>query len=220
MSGCAKARAEAERLTRIDPRYLKIPHAAAGLKVGLFGGSFNPPHEGHRLVAEIALRRLGLDRLWWMVTPGNPLKNRRELAPLEERIAMSEVLARDPRIRVTAFEAAFSIRFSAETVGLVRARNPGVRFVWVMGADSLAGFHRWQNWQVIARSLPIAVIDRPGATLSYLSAKMTKTFSHARIDEDDARALALMRPPAWTFIHGPRSSLSSTAIRSGTARKV
>ena len=199
----------------IDPRYLKMPHVETGLRVGLFGGSFNPPHEGHRLVAEIALRRLNLDQLWWMVTPGNPLKDRRELASLAERLAMSEVLARDPRIKVTAFEAAFSIRFSAETIALVRARNPGVRFVWIMGADSLAGFHRWQKWQAIARSLPIAVIDRPGSTLSYLSAKMAKTFSDARVDEDDARALPLMRPPAWPFIHGPRSSLSSTAIRNG-----
>lgn len=203
---------------RIEPRYLKMPHVEAGLRVGLFGGSFNPPHEGHRLVAEIALRRLSLDQLWWMVTPGNPLKDRRELASLAERIAMSEELTRDPRIKVTAFEVAFSIRFSAETVALVRARNPGVRFVWVMGADSLAGFHHWQEWQTIARSVPIAVIDRPGSTLSYLSAKMAKTFSHARIDEDDARALASMRPPAWTFIHGPRSSLSSTAIRNGRHR--
>lgn len=224
MSGGPEAAAETDPIERIEPSYLRMPHVAAGLRVGLFGGSFNPPHEGHRLVAEIALRRLGLDQLWWMVTPGNPLKDRRELAPLAERIAMSKALVHDPRIKITAFESACSVKFSAETVALIRARNPGVRFVWVMGADSLAGFHRWQNWQTIARSLPIAVIDRPGATLAYLSAKMAKTFSHARVDEDDARVLALMRPPAWTFIHGPRSSLSSTAIRNGRrkdpARKV
>ena len=196
-----------------DPRYLRIPHAAPGQCVGLFGGSFNPPHAGHRLVAEIALRRLKLDQLWWMVTPGNPLKQRGALAPLAERIARSEATTTDPRIKVTAFEAAFSIRFTAETIMLVRARNPGVRFVWVMGADSLASFHRWQNWQEIVRSVPIAIVDRPGSTLSFLSAKMAKTFSRSRIDEDDAGLLARMRPPAWTFIHGPRSSLSSTAIR-------
>ena len=197
----------------IDPRYLRIPHAPPGLAIGLFGGSFNPPHAGHRLVAEIAMRRLKLDRLWWMVTPGNPLKDRGELAPLSDRIAMSEALIRDPRIRVTAFEAAWTLNFTAETVSLVRSRNPGVRFVWVMGADSLASFHRWQNWRDIMRSVPVAVIDRPGSTLSFLSAKTTKAFARARISEDDAQALALMRPPAWTFIHGPRSSLSSTGLR-------
>ncbi len=197
----------------VDRRHLRLPHAAPGLAVGLFGGSFNPPHAGHRLVAEIALRRLKLDQLWWIVTPGNPLKDRGELAPLAERIAMSEALVRDPRVRVTAFEAAWTLNFTAETISLVKARNPAVRFVWVMGADSLASFHRWQNWQDIVCKVPIAIIDRPGSTLSFLSAKMAKTFGRARIDEDDAGALSRLRPPAWTFIHGPRSSLSSTAIR-------
>ena len=197
----------------VDGRYLRLPHAPPGLVVGLFGGSFNPPHAGHRLVAEIALRRLKLHQLWWMVTPGNPLKDRGELAPLADRIAMSEALMRDPRVKVTAFEAAWTLNFTAETIAFVKARNPGVRFVWVMGADSLASFHRWQNWQDIMRSVPVAVIDRPGSTLSFLSAKMVKTFARARIDEDDAGALARLAPPAWTFIHGPRSSLSSTAIR-------
>ncbi|TPW26553.1 nicotinate-nucleotide adenylyltransferase [Pararhizobium mangrovi] len=194
-------------------RHLRIPRAEPGLVVGLFGGSFNPPHAGHRLVAEIAVRRLGLDQLWWMVTPGNPLKDHGELAPLPERIALSEALTHDRRIRVSAFEAAWTLNFSAETIALVQARNRGVRFVWVMGADSLASFHRWQNWQEIVRRLPIAVIDRPGSTLSFLSAKLAKTFGNARVDEEDAGALARMRPPAWTFIHGPRSSLSSTELR-------
>ncbi|MGN6548460.1 MAG: nicotinate-nucleotide adenylyltransferase [Pararhizobium sp.] len=190
-----------------------MPSVAPGMVVGLFGGSFNPPHAGHLLVAEIALRRLKLNRLWWMVTPGNPLKDHGELAPLPDRIAASETLARDPRIAVTAFEAAWSLRYTAETIALVKARNPAARFVWVMGADSLAGFHHWQDWQGITRSVPIAVIDRPGATLSFLSAKMAKTFAHARVDEDDAGRLALMEPPAWTFIHGRRSSQSSTKLR-------
>nr|WP_099867166.1 nicotinate-nucleotide adenylyltransferase [Pararhizobium haloflavum] len=190
-----------------------MPHVEAGMRVGLFGGSFNPPHAGHSLVAEIALRRLHLQQIWWIVTPGNPLKSRGELASLPERISASEALVTDPRIKVTAFEATHGLRYTAETLALVKARNRDVHFVWVMGADNLANFHHWQNWQMIARTFPIAVIDRPGATLSYLSAKMTKTFAHARIDEEDASRLALMKPPAWTFIHGPRSSLSSTALR-------
>ncbi|WP_311032443.1 nicotinate-nucleotide adenylyltransferase [Mesorhizobium koreense] len=190
-----------------------MPHAGPGMAVGLFGGSFNPPHAGHALVVEIALRRLGLDRLWWMVTPGNPLKNANDLRPLAERIRLSETLADDPRIVVTAFEASHHIRYTADTLALVKERNPGVDFVWIMGADSLRDFHRWERWRQIALTFPIAVMDRPGSTLSFLSSVMAKTFDYARIDEKDAPLLARMKPPAWTFIHGPRSSLSSTALR-------
>ncbi|POH27382.1 nicotinate-nicotinamide nucleotide adenylyltransferase [Sinorhizobium americanum] len=191
-----------------------MPHVESGMAVGLFGGSFNPPHEGHVLVAETALRKLGLDQLWWMVTPGNPLKDRNNLAPLAERIAMSEKTAGNPRIKITAFEQALGQSYTARTLEFVRARNRGVRFVWVMGADNLRSFHRWQDWRRIVGTFPIAVIDRPGSTLAYLSSPMARTFSHARIDEDDAPRLASRPPPAWTFIHGPRSSLSSTALRS------
>nr|WP_175552122.1 nicotinate-nucleotide adenylyltransferase [Pararhizobium antarcticum] len=193
--------------------YLRMPHVESGMTVGLFGGSFNPPHGGHGLVAEIALRRLALDQLWWMVTPGNPLKSRRDLAPLAERIALSEKIARNPRIKVTAFERTLGQSYTARTLEKIRERNRDIHFVWIMGADNLKDFHRWQNWQTIARTFPIAVIDRPGATLAYLSSKMAKTFDYARIDEDDAATLALRKAPAWTFIHGPRSTLSSTALR-------
>ena len=200
----------------VPDRYLRMPHVEKGMQVGLFGGSFNPPHAGHALVAEIALRRLALDQLWWMVTPGNPLKSARELAPLGERLSLSEKIAEDPRIIVTAFEAALHVRFTADTLALVRMKNPGVEFVWIMGADSLRDFHRWQRWREIMLTFPIAVIDRPGATLSFLSSVVAKTFDYARIDEGDAPLLARMKAPAWTFIHGPRSSLSSTAIRLAT----
>jgi nicotinate-nucleotide adenylyltransferase len=153
-----------------------------------------------------------------MVTPGNPLKSARELAPLAQRIALSEKTAADPRIKVTAFEAAYRLRFTADTIDLVIERNTGVDFVWIMGADSLRDFHRWERWRHIARTIPIAVVDRPGATLAFLSSVMAKTFDHARLDETDAARLARTRPPAWTFIHGPRSSLSSTALRAAARR--
>ena len=195
-----------------------MPHVEKGMAVGLFGGSFNPPHAGHALVAEIALRRLALDQLWWVVTPGNPLKSSNELTPLAERLSLSESMARNPRIKVTAFEAAHHLRYTADTLALVRARNPGVDFVWIMGADNLRDFHRWQRWRRIVMTFPIAVIDRPGATLSFLSSMVAKTFDYARIDEADAPRLARMKAPAWTFIHGPRSSLSSSAIRAGWKR--
>jgi len=198
---------------RVNARYLRMPHVEAGMVVGLFGGSFNPPHEGHVLVADTAIQRLGLDQLWWMVTPGNPLKDHNNLAPLADRIAMSEAIAHNPRIKVTAFEKALRQSYTARTLEIVQARNRDIRFVWIMGADNLKSFHRWQNWQKIARTFPIAVIDRPGSTLAYLSSRMAKTFDYARIDEDDARRLPFHRAPAWTFIHGPRSSMSSTALR-------
>jgi nicotinate-nucleotide adenylyltransferase len=192
---------------------LAMPYVEKGMQVGLFGGSFNPPHAGHALVCEIALRRLALDQIWWIVTPGNPLKSGRELAPLAERIALSRQIAPDPRIKVTAFEARHRVRYTADTLALVKARNPGVDFVWIMGADNLRDFHRWQRWRTIAMTMPLAVIDRPGATLAFLSSTMAQTFGFARVDESDAPRLARMKPPAWTFIHGPRSSLSSTALR-------
>jgi len=203
----------------IDRQYLGMPHAERGMAVGLFGGSFNPPHDGHLLVAEIALRRLGLDQLWWMVTPGNPLKSRSELASLDDRLAMSEKLIDDPRIKITAFEKTLGGSYTADTLAFVKAKNPLVHFVWVMGADSLKTFHHWQKWQTIASTFPIAVIDRPGATLSFLSSKMARTFDYARVDEDDAGTLWKRRAPAWTFIHGPRSALSSTAIRAANGQK-
>ena len=203
----------------VPRRYLRMPQVEKGMAVGLFGGSFNPPHRGHALVAEIALRRLELDQLWWMVSPGNPLKDHSGLASLAKRIALSEACVTEPRIKVTAFEAGHRIRYTADTIRLVQERNRGVHFVWIMGADSLRTFHRWERWREIVRSVPIAVIDRPGSTLFFLSSTMAKTFDHARIDEADAPLLARIRPPAWTFIHGPRSSLSSTALRAETEKE-
>jgi nicotinate-nucleotide adenylyltransferase len=203
-------------IENVAAEYLRMPHVEKGMQVGLFGGSFNPPHAGHALVAEIALRALKLDQLWWIVTPGNPLKAGKPIAPLAERLKKSEAFAEDPRIKVTAFEASFNVRYTADTLALVQARNPGVDFVWVMGADNLAQFHLWQRWREIATTMPIAVIDRPGSTLALISSMMAKTFDYARVNERDAARLARLRAPAWTFIHGPRSSLSSTALRAGT----
>ena len=207
---------------RADPTlnvsHLRIPPAFARQRVGLFGGSFDPPHEGHLLVAETALVRLGLDRLWWMVTPGNPLKDTSGLAPLPERIAACERLARHPDITVCAPEARLRTRFTADTLRTLAERRPGVRFVWIMGADNLASFHRWERWREIARLMPIAVVDRPGATLSFTSAPAAQALARHRVDEGDARLLPFLPPPAWTFLHGPRSGQSSTALRAG--RKV
>jgi nicotinate-nucleotide adenylyltransferase len=192
---------------------IRLPFAEKGQRIGLFGGSFNPPHEGHVLVSEIALRRLGLDQVWWIVTPGNPLKDHQKLAPLAERVALCHQITRDPAIQITAFEIAYPTRFTADTLTLIKQQRPGIDFVWLMGADNLAEFHKWQRWRDIAEMMPFAVIDRPGSTLASRSSMAALALARFRIDEGDAELLPTMRPPAWVFIHGPRSSLSSTRLR-------
>ncbi len=191
----------------------RLPRAAPGMRIGLYGGSFNPPHAGHRHVSLMALRRLGLDRVWWIVTPGNPLKNPGELATTAMRVAEARELADHPRIDVTSFEEEIGARYTVDTLTYLKRRYPGVRFVWIMGADNLAGFHRWRGWRRIARMMPIAVIDRPGWTLKAVHSRSGAALSPKRVNESDALALPDFKPPAWVFLHGPRSHLSSTKLR-------
>ncbi|GGC45598.1 putative nicotinate-nucleotide adenylyltransferase [Chelatococcus reniformis] len=185
------------------------------MNIGLFGGSFNPPHAGHRLVATAALKRLGLHRVWWLVTPGNPLKNNSELPALATRLAAARRLARHPRVSVTGFEAEIGARYTYDTVAYLKRRCPEVRFVWLMGADSFANFHRWQNWRRMAALIPIAVIDRPGLTIAAARSRAATALARYRLPEEEAHLLAGRPPPAWIFLHGPRSPLSSTALRRG-----
>lgn len=201
----------------LTPGDIAIPPSWPGMRIGVFGGSFNPPHAGHVLVARTALRRLELDRIWWMVTPGNPLKDHGALPPITERIAASRELARDPRIVVTALEAGFATRYTADTLETLRRRRPGVSFVWVMGADSLASFHRWDRWRALAAAVPIAVVDRPDAALGALAAPFARTHARSRLRESDAVTLPDRNPPAWVFLHGPLSPLSSTALRAASS---
>jgi nicotinate-nucleotide adenylyltransferase len=177
------------------------------------GGSFNPPHAGHQLAAGEALQRLGLDELWWIVTPGNPLKSHGALKPLADRMDAVRLLARDPRMRVTSFEAALGSPYTAVTLEFLKRRYPGVRFVWVMGADNLATFHRWQDWRGIAATMPIAVVDRPDYRLPALASQAARALERSRIPEAKARTLATLPPPAWVFLTNPLAPHSSTAIR-------
>jgi len=186
------------------------------MRIGLFGGSFNPPHEAHRLVALTALKRLGLDAVWWLVTPGNPLKSGGGLAPLAERMAAARRLARHPAIHVTGIEAALGTRYTFDTIAALKARCQGVHFVWIMGADNLGQFHLWQNWRGIAGALPIAVVDRPGAGLRAVAGVAAQTLARYRLNESDGLLLPYAPPPAWIFLHGLKSPLSSTAIRQKT----
>lgn len=195
------------------PDWLRLPRASLGQRIALFGGSFNPPHKGHRHVALTGLARLAVNEVWWLVTPGNPLKAMDDLAPLEERVAATKRLADHPRMVVTAFEATIGTRYTADTIRYLKRRYPTVRFVWLMGADNLGSLHRWQKWQDIMRQVPVAVVDRPGASMTVLSSPAARTYAGARVPESQAAALPHMPPPAWTFLHVPLDPSSSTALR-------
>ena len=198
---------------------VRTPLVFAGQRIGIMGGSFNPPHAGHAIVAETAVKRLHLDQLWWVVTPGNPLKTNSGLPPLSGRMTAARRFAHGPRMKVTGFEEELGTPYTAATLSFLKQRYPGVRFVWVMGADNLATFDRWQHWRVIAASMPIAVVDRPGWRLKALSSPAAAALSKSRTAECDAAKLPAARAPAWIFLTSRLSSLSSTALRRSTASK-
>jgi nicotinate-nucleotide adenylyltransferase len=215
----ASRKRAASRARGTSAEHISFPVASPGMRIGLFGGTFNPPHEAHRAASLLALKRLGLDRIWWLVTPGNPLKKNASLPPLSNRIAASRKAASHPAIEVTGIEAALRTRFTCDTVAKLQARFPQVRFVLVIGADNLAVLHRWKNWGKLAELIPIAVVDRPPFDLSSLAAPAAASLARARINERDAALLPLLKPPAWVFLHGLKSQLSSTALRAGSAAK-
>jgi nicotinate-nucleotide adenylyltransferase len=214
----APARKSALRKTPVASRYT-MPPASPGMKIGLFGGSFNPPHEAHRAASLLALKKLGLDRIWWLVTPGNPLKDNKKLPPLDQRIANARKLAAHPKIDVTGVEASLGTKYTFDTVTRLRQRRPGVDFVFVVGADNLAHFHRWERWRALLRAVPFAVVDRPEYELSSLAAPAAVAFASARVAENHAKSLARQQAPAWTFLRGLKSELSSTALRKLALRK-
>jgi nicotinate-nucleotide adenylyltransferase len=187
------------------------------MKVGLFGGSFNPAHDGHAHVAETALRRLGLDRVVWLVSPQNPLKDARDSAPLAERMASARAAAASaaagPAMVVSDIESRIGTRWTVDTLRALIARHPGVRFVWLMGSDNLASFHRWRGWTDIMRMVPVAVIARPGSELDSRTAPAAARFAGARVPASKARLLPYLEAPAWTYLSAPLNPRSSTALR-------
>lgn len=195
----------------------RLPPARPGMRIGLFGGTFDPPHPGHRAVSVAAMRRLKLDQVWWVVSPQNPLKQRRPTA-LGSRLAAAAAAAAHPRIAVTGVEDALGLIYTVDLLRFMRRRLPGVRLVWLMGADNLASFHRWRGWREIAAILPVAVLDRPDVPAP-LAAPAARALASARIRARDAAALAAMPPPAWVFLYGPRLAISSTGLRSKRAHQ-
>lgn len=193
--------------------WLRLPFTTPGMRIGLLGGSFNPAHAGHRHISLEAMARLDLDRVWWLVSPGNPLKSREDLASQETRIRRAEAVAMHPRIDVTGFESALGTPYTAEVLAQVARQTPGRHLVWLMGADNLASFHRWRHWERIAGLTPFAVLDRPGWRSKALHSQAASALARFRLPESAARELALAPPPAWTFLSIPLNALSSTALR-------
>src|SRR6202034_2220469 len=191
----------------------EIPLYSNGMRIGLLGGSFNPPHLAHRAISLFAIKRLKLDRVWWLVSPGNPLKDHAALHDLDERADAARRMANDPRIDVTCLEAVIGTRYTADTIAYLRRRTSSLRLVWIMGADNLAQFHRWQNWRRIASEIPIAVIDRPPQSFRAMSAPAAQALAHYRLPENRAGRLADQRAPAWVFLTGMKLDLSSTGLR-------
>jgi len=189
---------------------------SAGMRVGLFGGSFNPPHSGHLHVAETARIRLGLDRVVWLVSPQNPLKAARDTAPLEQRMAWAQALAAGPDMIVSDLERRAGLWWTVDTLRLLKSRHPRVKFVWVMGSDNLMGFHHWKGWTDIARLMPMAVVARPGSILGSRFAPTSTFFADRRVPASRAPVLATMEAPAWVYLTAPLNPQSSTAIRVAT----
>lgn len=184
-----------------------------GQRIGLLGGSFNPAHGGHRHISLLALQRLGLDHIWWLVSPQNPLKSRAGMAPFAERIAQAKTVANHPRIRVSGIEAELGTVFTVQTLRRLRRRFPAHRFVWLMGADNLKSMHRWREWRRIFRTVPIGVFDRPGSSFAAQGSRAASAFRHRRYPAAQGKALAARRTPAWSFLWAAFDDRSATALR-------
>ena len=215
--GVARSKAPSQR-ERTLPRYA-LPLARPGQVIGLLGGSFDPPHEGHVHISREALRRFGLDQVWWLVSPGNPLKDHGPAA-MAKRMATARALLHHPRLHVSDLEAQIGSRHTAQTLAALQAARPDLRFVWLMGADNLVQFDRWQHWHEIMLRVPVGILARPGLRLDARNAKAARVFRQARLPARESRRLGRREPPTWCFLNIPMKEISSTRLRQdGTGRK-
>ena len=189
-----------------------LPFCTDGQVIGLLGGSFDPPHRGHVHISREALKRFGLDRVWWLVSPGNPLKARGP-APLKKRIKACRAMLDHPRIEVSDFEAQAGTRYTAQTLQRLQAARPGVRFVWLMGADNLAQFDQWQDWREIMERVPVGVLARPGQRISARMSKAARIYAPVRLRGQRCQLLGTAQAPAWSFVNVPMQAISSTEMR-------
>lgn len=185
----------------------------SGARIGLLGGTFNPAHDGHLHLTREALKRLALDHVWWLVSPGNPLKNTDALPPVEKRMATARRVASHPRITVTNIEEQLGTRYTVDTLAALQRVAPTVSFVWLMGADNMAEFPQWKSWEAIMQRVPVAVFDRPGYSIAALNGLAARKFAGARLPEGKASTVAGAKPPAWVFVPCARHPASATAIR-------
>ncbi|MGY3437639.1 MULTISPECIES: nicotinate-nucleotide adenylyltransferase [unclassified Marinovum] len=191
---------------------MRFPGLRRGQTVGLLGGSFDPPHPGHVHITREALKRFGLDRVWWLVSPGNPLKDHGP-APLAERMAAARKIMQHPKVEISDFEARAGTRYTAETLDALMQEYRGVNFVWLMGADNLVQLPKWQDWERIMETVPIGVLARPGDRIRARNSKAARVYSGARIRGRESRKLATAEAPAWCFVNVPMRGDSSSAIR-------
>jgi nicotinate-nucleotide adenylyltransferase len=192
---------------------LKLPPFGRGQRIGLFGGSFNPAHRGHMMVALYALKRLRLDFVWWLVSPQNPLKDTKETGEYAGRLAYTRRIAKHPRFVVTDLEKQIASRNTAKTLRELANAMGQAHFVWIMGADSFGDLDRWRNWTKIAGTLPLAILARPGYSMRALGGQAANRYNKYRVPNEQANVLAKRQAPAWVFISMPLRKESSTAIR-------
>ncbi|MBI1362200.1 MAG: nicotinate-nucleotide adenylyltransferase [Alphaproteobacteria bacterium] len=189
----------------------RLPGPSAGLRIGVMGGSFDPPHSGHIHLMKVARRRLGLDWIWILPATGNPLKH--TTTAFRDRLAAARRTLAGPRVRISALEADLHLTYTIDLVRALKRLAPDAHFVWIMGGDNLGQFHRWRRWREIAETIPIAVVSRPGSGPTPLLSRFARTFADARIPTEAARTLADQTAPAWVYLPAPLDPASSTDIR-------
>jgi nicotinate-nucleotide adenylyltransferase len=190
-----------------------FPYAAAGQVIGLLGGSFDPPHQGHAHITREALKRFGLDQVWWLVSPGNPLKAQGP-APLDKRMQAARQVMDHPKVKITDLEASLGSPYTAKTIASLQRLYPRVQFVWLMGADNMVQLNRWQDWQAILQAVPVAVLARAGQRLGARRSVAARMYRGARMTGRSVHGLGGATAPAWAYVNVPLVKLSSTQIRS------